>query len=190
MNFFEFNQLFPSELACINYFITIRYNNQVICRHCERSTISHRKDTPRLFQCSSCNNSFSIFKDTMFEKSCTDLRKWMYAIHLFNNSKKGISGYQLQREIGVTYKCAWRMLRQIRIAMGNIKEQEFMGTLIEIDETYVGGKPRKGDKKDNDNNDDNLPKNKRGRGTNKNVVVGCVDRINKMVFAKLMIKNK
>ena len=124
---------------------------------------------------------------TIFEKSCTDLRKWMYAIHLFLNSKKGISGYQLQREIGVTYKTVWRMLKQIRLAMGNPENQKFMGTLIEIDETYVGGKPRKGVKKDDD---DDLPKNKRGRGIKKNVVVGCVDRMNKSVFAKVMIKNK
>jgi hypothetical protein len=80
------------------------------------------------------------------------------------------------------------MLRQIRLAMGNPESQEFMGTLIEIDETYVGGTPRKGAKTNND--DDDLPKNKRGLGTKKNVVVGCVDRINKSVFAKLMINNK
>ena len=79
------------------------------------------------------------------------------------------------------------MLKQIRLAMGNPENQEFIGTLVEIDETYVGGKPRKGAKKDDD---DDLPKNKRGRGTNKNVVVGCVDRTNKSVFAKVMIKNK
>ena len=79
------------------------------------------------------------------------------------------------------------MLKQIRLAIGNVENQEFLGTLIEIDETYVGGKPRKGAKKDDD---DDLPKNKRGRGTKKNVVVGCVDRTNKSVFAKVMVKNK
>jgi len=187
MNFFEFNKKFPTELACIEYFIKIRYDDKVICRHCEHSKIYHRKDEPKKFQCTACNNSFSIFKGTIFEKSCTDLRKWMYAIHLFLNSKKGISGYQLQREIGVTYKTAWRMLKQIRLAMGNPENNQFMWTLIEIDETYVGGKLRKGAKKDDD---DDLPKDKRGRGTKKNVVVGCVDRINKSVFAKVMIKNK
>ena len=188
MNFFEFNKQFLTELACIKYFIKIRYKTEISCNHCKSSKISHRKETPKVFDCSTCHNTFSIFKDTIFEKSCTDLRKWMYAIHLFLNSKKGISGYQLQREIGVTYKTAWRMLKQIRLAMSNIENQEFLGTLIEIDETYVGGKPRKGAKKDND--DDDLPKNKRGRGTKKNVVVGCVDRVNKSVFAKVMIKNK
>lgn len=187
MNFLEFNKKFPTELACINHFIQIRYSNKVQCRHCQSGKVFHRQDAPKQFQCTDCKNSFSIFKGTIFEKSDTDLRKWMYAIHLFNNGKKGISGYQLQREIGVTYKTAWRMLKQIRLAMGNIEHQEFIGTLVEIDETYVGGKPRKGAKKDDD---DDLPKNKRGRGTKKNVVVGCVDRTNKSVFAKVMIKNK
>ena len=188
MNFFEFNKQFPTELDCIKYFITIRYNNKPVCRHCGNNKIYHRADYPRIFSCSVCHNSFSIFKGTIFEKSDTDLRKWFYAIHLFLNSKKGISGYQLQREIGVTYKTAWRMLRQIRLAMGNIENQQFLGTLIEVDETYVGGKPRKKNNRDDDN--DNLPPvNKRGRGTKKNVVVGCIDRVNKSVFAKVMIKN-
>jgi len=187
MNFFEFNRKFPTELACINYFIQIRYSNKVLCRHCQSNRLTHRKDTPKNFQCSCCNKGFSVFKGTIFEKSDTDLRKWFYAIHLFLNSKKGISGYQLQREIDVTYKTAWRMLKQIRLAMGNPESQEFMGTLIEIDETYIGGKPRKKNKKDD--NDDS-PKNKRGRGTKKNVVVGCVDRANKSVFAKVMSKNE
>jgi len=188
MNFFEFNKQFSTEFACIEYFITIRYNGKPICRHCDSNRLTHRKDTPKNFQCIACNKGFSIFKGTIFEHSSTDLRKWMYAIHLFLNGKKGISGYQLQREIGVTYKTAWRMLKQIRLAMGNPESNQFIGTLIEIDETYVGGKPRKSAKKDND--DEDLPKNKRGRGTKKNVVVGCVDRINKSVFAKVMIKNK
>lgn len=188
MNFFEFNKQFPTELDCIRYFITIRYNNKPVCRHCGTSKIYHRRDEPRKFSCPACHNSFSIFKGTIFEKSDTDLRKWFYAIHLFLNSKKGISGYQLQREIGVTYKTAWRMLKQIRLAMGNIENQQFLGTLIEVDETYVGGKPRKKNNRDDDN--DNLPPvNKRGRGTKKNVVVGCIDRVNKSVFAKVMIKN-
>jgi len=72
--------------------------------------------------------------------------------------------------------------------MGNIENQQFLRTLIEVDETYIGGKPRKKNNRDDDN--DNLPPlNKRARGTKKNVVVGGIDRVNKSVFANEMIKN-
>lgn len=143
MNFFEFNKKFPTELACIHYFINIRYTDKVRCNHCKSDKVSHRKNTPKVFDCSKCHNTFSIFKGTIFEKSDTDLRKWIYAIHLLLNSKKGISGYQLQREISVSYKTAWRILYKIREAMGNKKNNDndnFMNTIIEIDETYLGGK--------------------------------------------------
>ena len=146
MNFFEFNKKFPTELACIKYFIKIRYKNDIRCHHCNEKQVYHRADLPKMFQCASCGNSFSIFKDTIFEKSSTDLRKWMYAIHLFLNGKKGISALQLKREIGVTYKTAWRMLKQIRIAMGNGDNIEFKNAIVRMDETYM-----KTNKKDNDN---------------------------------------
>ena len=145
MTFFEFNSKFPTEAAVAAHFLTIRYPVGVTCNHCGSSKLVYqRSDSIKLFDCKACNNTFSPFKDTIFEKSDTDLRKWMYAIHLFLNGKKGISGLQLQREIGVTYKTAWRMLHQIRSAMGNAKTKEFFDTIVEIDETYVGGKPRKG----------------------------------------------
>ena len=124
---------------------------------------------------------FSPFRGTIFEKSSTDLRKWMCAIHLFLNGKKGILAMQLQREIGVTYKTAWRMLHQIRLAKGNTENPEFYDTIVEIDETYVGGKPHKKNRRDDD--DDAPSGNKRGRGTNKAPVVGVIDCKNKKVIA-------
>jgi transposase-like protein len=178
MNFFEFNKLFSTELDCINYFIKIRYGNAVRCNHCKSTKVYHKSRQPKLFDCFVCKNSFSIFKDTIFEKSDTDLRKWFYAIHLFLNSKKGISGYQLQREIGVTYKCAWRILKKIREAMSNSETRDMFNGMIEVDETYVG----------KDDEDDDTPP-KKGRGTNKNVVVGVLDRNNKIVKAEVMKKN-
>lgn len=90
-----------------------------------------------------CNNRFSIFKNTIFEKTTTDLRKWMYAIHLFLNSKKGISGLQLKREVGVTYKTAWRMPKLTKEAMGNVDYGKIFEAIVVIDKTYMGGKPRK-----------------------------------------------
>lgn len=185
MDFPEFNEKFPSEAKIIDRFIKIRYGDKVRCNHCRSEKVYQRKKNNKVFDCNSCGNTFSVFKNTIFEKTTTDLRKWMYAIQLFLNSRKGISGYQLQRKISVTYKTAWRMLKLIREAMGNVKHGKTFEAIVEIDETYVGGKPRKRNKKD-----DNDRRNKRGRGTKKNPVVGIIDREKKKVYAKVSLSNK
>jgi transposase-like protein len=191
MTFMQFAERFPDDESIIFHYLTIRYPNGVTCNHCGSVKVYQERARLKVFSCNDCKSTFSPFKDTIFEKSSTDLRKWFFAIHLFLNAKKGISGKQLERELGVTYKTAWRMLHQIRMAMGNSEHQEFFDTIVEIDETYVGGKPRKGkNRKDDDDNDDTpLPPNKRGRGTNKTPVVGVVDRENKKVFAKVALPN-
>ena len=185
MTFMEFNEKFPTEQACIEYYTKIRYPKGVRCNQCGSPRVYQRKGEPKVFDCNECKRAFSPFKDTIFEKSSTDLRKWFYAIHLFLNGKKGISALQLQREIGVTYKTAWRMLQQIRQAMGNAKNKQFFDTIIEMDETYVGGKPRR--KNDHDDDDD---VNTRGRGTSKTPVIGAVDRKNKIVYARVATPNE
>jgi len=185
MTFLRLHKLFPNDKAVIDYFIKIRYtnnHNDLLCPHCGSKRLSQRRDDARKFQCNSCNNSFSIFTNTIFENTKVSLVKWFFAIHLFLNSKKGISGYQLQREIGGSYKTSWRMLQQIRIAMGNNKLDTFFDAVIEIDETYVGGKPRK-------SNDKSLNTNKRGRGTNKTPVVGLINRDSSQVYAKVAMPN-
>lgn len=190
MTFVELMDKFPTDESVVDYFLKVRYPNGVCCNHCGSTKVYQEHDRMKVFKCNDCHNTFSPFTGTIFEKSSTDLRKWMYAIHLFLNGKKGISGLQLQREIGVTYKTAWRMLQQIRLAMGNAEHQEFFDTIVEIDETYVGGKPRKS----NEHNDDDTPKGtgtgaKRGRGTDKTPVVGMIDRNNKKIFAKIAMPN-
>lgn len=184
MNFIEFLEKFPTEEKVIEHFVSVRYKKGIKCNHCGSKKVYQRKKTPKLFDCNGCGGTFSVLKGTIFEKTTTDLRKWMYAIHLFLNGKKGISGYQLQREIKVTYKTAWRMLHCIRTAMGNKELQKFNKTIIEMDETYVGGKPCKN--KNHDNNDDDI---KRGRGTKKTPVVGVMDRLNKEIYAKVAKAN-
>lgn len=185
MTFMEFVKKFPDEKACINYYIKIRYPEGVHCNHCGSPRVYQRTQNLKAFTCNDCYNSFSPFKDTIFEKSSTDMRKWFYAIHLFLNGKKGISALQLQREIGVTYKTAWRMLHQIRASMGNAENKEFMYTIVEMDETYVGGKPRK----KNNHDDDDTP-SATGRGTKKTPVIGALDRFNKQVYARVALPDK
>ena len=192
MNLFEFQQTFPTEKEAIEYFISIRYPQGIICPKCgAKLNVYHRHTFPRMCHCNNCKSEFSIFAKTIFEKSDTDLRKWFYAINLSLISRKGISAMQLKREIGVTYKTAWRMLRQIRSAMGNADMSKTFEAIVEIDETYIGGKPRKGNNKDkeesedNNDDDDKKPKNPRGRGTRKTPVIGVKERITNKVYAKV-----
>jgi transposase-like protein len=178
---------FPNEKAAVDHYIKIRYNNMLTCPHCGSNVRVYRyRKRVKIIQCKNCNNTFSVFKGTIFEHTSTDMRKWFYAIHLFLNAKKGISGYQLQREIGVTYKCAWRILKQLRLSMGNVKDRKLFKTVVEIDETYVGGKPRRQYGGDNNIISRENRLNKRGRGTDKIPVVGIKDRKSGTVYAKVM----
>lgn len=185
MNFIELIEKFPTEEHVIQHFIKIRYNDKLTCNHCRSENVSRRSDKPKVFRCNECSNDFSIFKDTLFEDTYTDLRKWVYAINIFLNGKKGISGLQLQREIKVSYKTAWRMLHKIREAMANkqLAKNSFY-PIVEMDETYVGGKPRKGNKHQMQE------VIKRGRGTKKIPVIGVVCRRTKQVYAKVAIPDK
>jgi len=187
MNYKEFLKKFPDEKVIIDYFIKVRYPDGVKCNHCGSSKVYHRGKEYKMFDCNGCGRGFSVFKNTIFEHTSTDLQKWFFAIHLTLNAKKGISAKQLQREIGVTYKCAWRILRQIRKAMADKNYDNLYDTIVEIDETYVGGKPRKSNKKDDNNKGGGL---KRGRGTSKTPIVAVVDREEKRVFAKVALANK
>jgi transposase-like protein len=125
MTFIELMTKFPTEESVIDYYIKVRYPNGVFCNHCGSIKVYQEHNRKKVFSCNDCKSTFSPFKNTIFEKSSTDLRKWFFAIHLFLNGKKGVSGLQLQREIGVTYKTAWRMLQQIRLAMGNAENKVF-----------------------------------------------------------------
>lgn len=185
MNFFELQEKFPTEEHVLQHFIKLRYQGKPFCNHCKSEKVAKRKDKSKGFRCNNCHNDFSIFKDTMFEDTYTDLRKWMYALHLFLNGKKGISAMQLQREIKVSYKTAWRMLHKIREAMGKMefKPRDFF-PIVEVDETYIGGKPRK------QNRQQANEINKRGRGTSKIPVIGVVCRKTKKVYAKIAQPNQ
>jgi len=187
MNFFDFQAKFPTEQAVVDYFIKVRYAYGIFCPHCGSvERIYYKRTRPKLFSCHNCNNDFSIFTGTIFEHSSTDLRKWFYAINrMAHVGRKGVSALQLKREIGCTYKTCWRMLKLIRIAMGNTEDSEIFEAIVEIDETYVGGKPRKGN---NPNEMGHL--NKRGRGTRKTPVVGVIERSSKKVVARVMHHNK
>ncbi|MFZ3106732.1 MAG: IS1595 family transposase, partial [Candidatus Hydromicrobium sp.] len=90
------------------------------------------------YACDFCGNHVYPMAGTILEKSTTSLKDWFYAIFLMANTRCGISAKQLERELGVTYKTAWRMFKQIRLMMN----EDIMNLLneVEVDETYIGGK--------------------------------------------------
>jgi transposase-like protein len=191
----QFLETFPTEEAAIEYFLNIRYGGKLACPHCGKIDYVYRYNgNLKLVQCHSCNNSFSPFSGTIFEKTHKDMRDWFFAIHLLLNDKKGVSACNLQRELGCTYRTAWRMEHKIREAMGNTRLKKDFDCIVEIDETYVGGKPRKQNalvKPDGTLIPRKYPaKNKRGRGTDKTPVVGVKERSTGKVYAKVMLPNE
>lgn len=168
MTYFEFTQKFLNERAALDFIIDKKYNGQFVCPNCGtiHTKIYRQNYDPRKFYCNNCHYEFSALTGTIFEGTHLDLRMWLYAINLIIISRKGISALQLQRELGMkSYKGAWRMMKKIREAMAKEEVNEVFEAIVEIDETYVGGKPRKKNKHDEGEDNENF--NKRGRGTNK-----------------------
>jgi transposase-like protein len=174
MTFMEFMKKFPTEKAAIDYFVAVRYGGVLACPYCGAvSGVYRHKRRVRYCECSHCNNSFSVFTGTIFESSKVEIRKWFYAINIFLNDKKGVSACNLQRELGGSYRTSWRMLHQIRAAMGVEETYKALGNLVEVDETYVGGKPKIG-------------VSRKGRGTNKIPVIGIIERETQQIRTKVV----
>lgn len=184
MTFFEFQKRFPTELSALNFIVSIKYTNGYHCPKCGciHKGIYRSNVRAKILHCNNCNSEFSIFTGTIFENTHLDLRMWLYAMNLVIVAKKGISACQLQRELGMkSYKGAWRMLHLIRQAMAKEEYNDVFEAVVEIDETYVGGKPRKRNKHNERETEENF--NKRGRGTSKTPVIGVKERSSGKVHA-------
>ena len=123
--------------------------NGPFCPHCgevENITRLHgTKHRPGLIQCNACREQFTVTVNTICERSKIPLSKWCLAIYLLNSSKKGMSALQMHRMMGGSYKTAWFMMHRIREAMNEGKLPGGLGgknQVVEIDETYVGGKAK------------------------------------------------
>ena len=122
------------------------------------------------WNCHDCKTSFKVTHGTVFHGTKISLQKWFLAISLILNAKKGISSYQLQRDLDLNQKTAWFILTRIRAEMANKVNSILLQGIIEADETYIGGKPRKPNKRED------FEPSKRGRGTDKTPVIGAVAR--------------
>ncbi len=132
--------------------------------------VGRKADGERIgrWNCHACHASFIVLASTIFQKTHVPLQKWFLAISLMLNAKKGVSSHQLVRDLDLNQKTAWRIAMCIRRGMTG--EHDLLSGIVEADECYVGGKPRKRNRRDDE------PEHPRGRGTRKLPVIGAVAR--------------
>jgi len=179
MNIIEVFQSFQTQDQAIEYLEKIRWGGKPVCPYCGCSHAGRHASPDRAmsrWQCLECGRSFSVTVGTLFHGTHIPLRDWFLVLALMLGAKKSASAYQISRDIGKRRPTVWSMMHRIRIAMAADPEQErLLHGIVEADETYVGGKPRKGNRRDGDK------PNKRGRGTKKVPVIGAIERGGRVV---------
>jgi transposase-like protein len=143
----EFMREFPDDASCLEWLWRERFasdGHATECPKCERPRRFHKVADRPAWDCDSCGYHLHPLAGTIFHKSSTSLHLWFFAIHLVTSTRCGISAKQLEREIGVTYKTAWRMLNLIRNEL-MVQDDEPLTGEVEVDETGWGGRPRAGE---------------------------------------------
>ena len=169
--------------VCIEFVASLRWIDGVAqCPHCGGKNAGFLK-TRRIWKCRECRKQFSVKTGTIFEESPIGLDKWLMAIWLVVNCKNGISSYEIHRDLKVTQKSAWFMLHRIRLALKNGTWAKLGGggEPVEVDETFIGGKPK------------NMHAAKRLKMktalngyAEKAIVVGMLDRASRQVRAQVI----
>ena len=151
----EFVADFPDDETCLQWLWRTRHatndaGTEARCPRCEEIREFRRYETKQQRQswtCVACGLNVHPTAGTIFHKSSTALHLWFYAMYLMTSTRCGISAKQLERELGVTYKTAWRMFTLIRNELMGPEPTSLSGQ-VEMDEMYVGGKPRLADKRE------------------------------------------
>ncbi|MGO9122749.1 MAG: IS1595 family transposase [Desulfomonilaceae bacterium] len=129
---------------------SVLWLNGPVCPHCGNQgawKIEGESLRYGLYKCTSCREPFTVTVGTVMESSHIFLRQWLIAFHLMTSSKKGISALQLQRNLGLgCYESAWHLDHRIRLSMNEDPFLKLLKGTVEVDETYIGGKPRKENK--------------------------------------------
>jgi transposase-like protein len=143
MNLMEMLKQFSSESKCRAYIEKLRWPDGAVCPSCQSQKIYRLENRPLLL-CASCKYQFSVTVGTIFHDTHLPLENWFVATFLLCEAKKGMSACQIQRTLGIkTYKTAWYLCHRIRAAMLEIHREKMNEGTVEIDETYVYGKPRR-----------------------------------------------
>lgn len=208
MNLSELSDRFNTHLKCVEHLEAVRWGTQPECPYCGSTNIyvrgrkrkfkknrtAHVYKTPRYF-CNDCRRDFTVLTGTIFEASKLPLQKWFQIIALMLNNPNGVSAMNIHINVGITYKTAWYSAMRIRCAM--LDQPDMLEGIVEMDETYMGGRKRhrplksstaylgyKGVKTD----EWGKKSWKRGRGTDKVKVVGVVSRDKHGKIGKVAMK--
>ncbi len=133
----DLKKQFPTDDVCLDFMFENLHSYDCSCGGTYKR-VKNRKQ----YQCSKCRFQIAPTSGTIFHKSDTPLTDWFYALFIFSNAKSGISAKELERQLGVTYKCAWRMLKQIRKALA--QDNDKLDGTVEMDTAYFGGRFRSG----------------------------------------------
>lgn len=159
----DFLARFPTDEACLDHLLEVRYGKHSHCPKCGAETKWHRIKKEPAYVCNHCGWHIHPMAGTPFARTRTPLQMWFHVMFLFTTTRNGVSAKEIQRQLGVTYKTAWRMGHEIRKYMSQVDGDGPLSGHVEIDETWIGGKVR------------GLPKNA-PRTTNKTIVMGMVQR--------------
>jgi len=158
----EYFESFPSDDACLDYLMKLRYGEVIDCPKCGKHREFTRLKKMPAYACPSCGNHIHPMAGTFLHRTHIPLQKWFYAMYLFTTSRHGVPAKELQRQLGVSYPTAWRMGHQIRKHMATVDGDPPLSGHVEVDETMIGGRRSGG---------------KRGRGApGKTVVFGMLER--------------
>ena len=176
MDLIKVFQRFPDHESCLEHLEQARWGDRPACPLCGSLSVARKADSFRQgrWNCHDCKSSFNVLSGTIFQKTKLPLQKWFLAIALVLNAKKGVSSCQLARDLDLNQKSAWYMAMRIRRAMAS--DSGMLAGIVEADEAYIGGKPRKRNRRDVDQ-----PQAPRGRGTDKLPILGAVERGGRVV---------
>ncbi len=181
MQILELFKTFQTQEQAVDHLERVRWHGHPICPYCKSEKVCRHASGDRAgqrWQCQKCTRAFSVTVGTIFHGTHIPLKSWFLVLALMLNAKKSASSCQIARDLGMRQATVWTMMHRARTAMlGDAEQETLLHGIVEADETYVGGKPRKGNKKGGDK------PNKRGRGTAKAAVLGVIERGGR-VFAR------